>query len=77
MSMRRLTRLIQGRVGGDPWSKRLGVHEERRGSAESMTRGDCVRLLVGKALEAGARPSSHPLVSLTPEMCMVIARHLK
>lgn len=76
MSMRRLSKLIKARTSpSNP--KRWWVHEERRQSAEALGRRDYAKMLSSKAIECAAKPSSHPLVTLTPEMAMVIAKHLE
>lgn len=79
MSMRALTKLIRTRVETSEAKnrKRLYVHDERRDAAQALSRSQYARMLKSKALEAAARPSSHPLVTLTPEMAMVIAQHLQ
>lgn len=79
MSMQRLTTLLKKRVEGSDArnEKRLWVHEERRDSARALTKADYRRLLQSKSMEAASRPSAYPQVTLTPEMAMAIAEHLK
>lgn len=73
--MARLTKLISARCE-DKDRGRLDVHHQRRLSALTFGPKEYATLLEGKALEAGLRPSSHPTVSVTPEMAMVIAHLL-
>ncbi len=79
MSMRRLTANLKRRVEESEAriETRLRVHEERRESARVLTKQDYRLLLQSKAMESASRPSARPQVTLTPEMAMAIAEHLK
>ncbi len=79
MTMRRLTTLLKKRVAESEAhvEERLRVHEERRASASVFTKRDYRLLLQSKAMESASRPSARPQVTLTPEMAMAIAEHLK
>lgn len=76
MSMRSLTKVLQGRITPQN-RKRLDVHVERRKSALLLSKTQYANLLKSKAVEAEARPSAYPLVTITPEMAMAIAQHLQ
>lgn len=80
MSMKELKRLIAAREQASPKkirsTYRMDIHKERAEKAEALPGWKLSLLLRTKAYESAGKSSAKPLITLTPEIAIVIADHL-